>query len=181
MPSRLFASDGLLKPQDGSKMAQESPKRGSREPQDGPKNAQERSKSGPRGRQDALFEPPRGGPELITPLFLSHGAQDGPKRPPRPPQRAPRGLQDPPKEPQAGPKKTPRGPQEGPKMAPQWHYESSKHPSSQHIPTCARDVYHGEHRGVACTDFHLKLQCGKLFVILVFPKTAAQLHASSRP
>ena len=34
--------------------------------------------------------------------------------------------------------------------------------------TCARDVYHGEHRGVACTDFQLKLQCGKLFVILVF-------------
>ena len=47
--------------------------------------------------------------------------------------------------------------------------------------TCARDVYHGEHRGVACTDFHLKLQYGKLFLIIVFPKKAAELHASSRP
>ena len=49
--------------------------------------------------------------------------------------------------------------------------------------TCARDVYHEEHRGVACTDFHLKLQCGKLSMVIVFVflKTAAQLHASSRP
>ena len=99
-------------------MAQESSKRGPRGPQDGPKSAQERPKSGPRGLQDALFEPPRGGPELRTPLFLSHGAQNGPKRPPRPPRRAPRGPRDPPKEPQEGPKSAPRGPQESPKMAP---------------------------------------------------------------
>ena len=34
--------------------------------------------------------------------------------------------------------------------------------------TCARDVYHREHRGASCTDFNLKLQCGKLCAILVF-------------
>eukprot|EP00959_Pyramimonas_sp_CCMP1952_P221489 4630114-Pyramimonas_sp.AAC.1 len=37
--SRLFASDGHPRPQDGSTMAQEGSTRGSREPQDGPKNA----------------------------------------------------------------------------------------------------------------------------------------------
>ena len=49
LPSRLFASDGLLRPQDGSKMVQDGPKRVLREAQDGPKNAQERAKRGPRG------------------------------------------------------------------------------------------------------------------------------------
>eukprot|EP00959_Pyramimonas_sp_CCMP1952_P191921 4013006-Pyramimonas_sp.AAC.1 len=29
---------------------------------------------------------------------------------------------------------------------------------------------------VVCTDFHLKHQCGKLCVMLVFSKTAARLH-----
>ena len=42
--SRFFDSDGLLKPRDGSKMAQEGPKRGPRGPQDGTKSAQERPK-----------------------------------------------------------------------------------------------------------------------------------------
>ena len=70
LPSRFFASDGLLRPQDGPKMAQDSPKRGPRGPQDGPKSAQERSKSGPRGPQDGIFEPPRGRQELEPPLFL---------------------------------------------------------------------------------------------------------------
>ena len=49
LPSRFFASDGLLRPQDGPKMAQDGPKRGPRGPQDCPKSAQERSKSAPRG------------------------------------------------------------------------------------------------------------------------------------
>ena len=62
LPSRLFASDGLLRPQDGPKMAQESPKRGPRGPQDGPKSAQERSKSAPRGVQEAILEALEGGP-----------------------------------------------------------------------------------------------------------------------
>ena len=70
MHSRLFASNGHPRPQDGSKMAQEGPKRGPREPQDGPKSAQERSKSAPRGPQDGMFEPPREGQELTPPLFL---------------------------------------------------------------------------------------------------------------
>eukprot|EP00959_Pyramimonas_sp_CCMP1952_P402054 8424944-Pyramimonas_sp.AAC.1 len=34
---------------------------------------------------------------------------------------------------------------------------------------------------IACTDSHLKLQCEKVCVILVFSKTAARLHASCRP
>ena len=46
--SCFFASDGLLRPQDGPKMAQERPKRGPRGPQDGPKSAQERPKTAPR-------------------------------------------------------------------------------------------------------------------------------------
>ena len=33
---------------------------------------------------------------------------------------------------------------------------------------CAADVYHREHLRVYCTDFHLKRQCGKLLVIIVF-------------
>ena len=49
VPSRFFASDGLLRSQDGPKTAQESPKRGLRRPQGGPKSAQERSKRGPGG------------------------------------------------------------------------------------------------------------------------------------
>ena len=39
---RLFASDGLLMPQDGSKMPQRGPQDGPRRPQYGPKSAQER-------------------------------------------------------------------------------------------------------------------------------------------
>ena len=57
----LFAFNGLLKPQDGPKMAQESPKTGQREAQDGPKSAQERPKSAPRGPQEAMFRVPTGG------------------------------------------------------------------------------------------------------------------------
>ena len=82
-PSRLFASDGSLRPQDGSKTVQYSPKRRPRGPQDGPKSAQERSKSGPRGPQDALLEPPRGGLNL-GPLSFTALAY----------KIAPRGLQD---------------------------------------------------------------------------------------
>ena len=59
-PSRLFASDGLLRPQDGSKIAQEGPKRAPRGPQESPKRAQEASTlsptgstMAPRGLQDA--------------------------------------------------------------------------------------------------------------------------------
>eukprot|EP00959_Pyramimonas_sp_CCMP1952_P017171 364551-Pyramimonas_sp.AAC.1 len=85
LASRSFASDGLLRPQDGPKTAQESPKRGPREPQDGPKSARERSKSGPRMPQDGIFEPPRERRELRPPLLSNNGARDGPKRPPRPP------------------------------------------------------------------------------------------------
>ena len=59
--SRLFASDVLWRPQDGPKIAQESPKTGPREAQDGPKSAQERPKSGPRGHQEATFRAPTGG------------------------------------------------------------------------------------------------------------------------
>ena len=59
--SRRFASDGLLRPQDGSKMAQEGPKRGPGGPQDRPKSAQDRPKSGPRGPQEAHFRVPTGG------------------------------------------------------------------------------------------------------------------------
>ena len=62
LPSRLFASDGLLRPQDGPMMAQEGPKRGPREAQDGPKSVQQRPKSGPRGPQEATFRAPTGGP-----------------------------------------------------------------------------------------------------------------------
>ena len=134
LPSRFFASDWLLRPQDGPKTAQESPKRGPRGPQDGPKSAQERPKSGPRGAQDALFEPPRGRWELRAPPLFEQWGQDGPKRRPRPPKRAPRGPQDAPKELQEGPRKALRGPQDRPKMAPRRHYESSKSPSPQHIP-----------------------------------------------
>ena len=54
LPSRLFASDELLRPQDGPKMTQESPKRCPRGPQEGPKSAQERSKTASRGAQEAI-------------------------------------------------------------------------------------------------------------------------------
>eukprot|EP00959_Pyramimonas_sp_CCMP1952_P122310 2556832-Pyramimonas_sp.AAC.1 len=59
--SRRFASDGLLRPQDGSNMAQEGPKRGPGGPQDRPKSDQERPKRGPRGPREAHFRAPTGG------------------------------------------------------------------------------------------------------------------------
>ena len=68
-PSRLFASDGLLRPQDGSKMGQEGPKRGPRGPQDGPKSAQERPKSAPRGPQEAHLKAATGGGKNSPPIF----------------------------------------------------------------------------------------------------------------
>ena len=34
--------------------------------------------------------------------------------------------------------------------------------------TCARDVYHGEHRGVAWTDFHLNFNVGSYVCSLLF-------------
>ena len=71
-PSRLFASDGLLRPPDGPKMAQESPKRGPREAQDGPKSDQE----GPKRR---LFGPRRGGPDKCSPLFCSIAPKMAPR------------------------------------------------------------------------------------------------------
>ena len=61
LPSRRFAPDGLLKPQDGSKMAQEGPKMGPGRRQDGPKSAQDRPRSGPRVPQEAHFRVPTGG------------------------------------------------------------------------------------------------------------------------
>ena len=77
LPSRLFASDGLLRPQEGSKMAQEGgPKRGPRLPQDGPKSAQERPKSAPSGS----FEGFDGGTLKESTPFLIDGLQDGPKK-----------------------------------------------------------------------------------------------------
>ena len=58
MPSRLFASDGLLKPRDSSGMDPEIPKRGPREAQDGPKSAQDRPKTAPRELQKAILRVP---------------------------------------------------------------------------------------------------------------------------
>ena len=59
---RFLASDRLLRPQDGSKMAQEGLNRGPGGPQDGPKSAQNRPKSGPKGPQEAHFRASTGGP-----------------------------------------------------------------------------------------------------------------------
>ena len=96
-PSRLFAFNGLLRPQDGPKMAQESPKTGPREAQDGSKSVQERPKSGPSGPPEATFRAPTGGPQKVPYAVLIDGLQDGPNRPPRPPE-----------EPQEGPRSLPR-------------------------------------------------------------------------
>ena len=104
LPSRLVASDGLLKPQVGSKMAEDGPKRGPREAQDGPKSVQERPKSAPRGPQEAIFRAPRGGRKK-APLSFD-------RWPPRWPKRGPRGAPDGPKSAQERPKRAPKGPQE---------------------------------------------------------------------
>ena len=67
---RVFASDGILRPQDGPKTAQESPKRGPRWPQEGPKSAQapqERPKRAPRGNFSASEA---GGRIEYNPSFL---------------------------------------------------------------------------------------------------------------
>ena len=94
--SRLFASDGLWKPQDGPKMAQKSPRgarEGRRRLQDRPRGAQERSKTAPRRRLRAsegatliegppLFEPwgPRWPQETSQPLPKTlHPALVGPR------------------------------------------------------------------------------------------------------
>ena len=99
--SRRFASDGLLRPQDGSKMAQEGPKRCPGGPQDRPKSAQDRPKSGPRGSQEAHVRVPTGGMELRYPPFFDRWALKASKRAPRKPQegpkRAPGGARKPPR------------------------------------------------------------------------------------
>ena len=133
--SRRFASDRRLRPQDGSKMAQEGPKRGPGGLQDGPKRV-------PRGS----FSGPDGGRELPPPSLI-----DGPSRPPRGPPESPRRV---PREPQEGPGSLQDGPrraskralgapqepkraarehqegsrslQDGPKRAPRWLQEASK-------------------------------------------------------
>ena len=105
--SPLFASDGLLRPQDGSKMAQEGPKRGPRGPPNCPKRCQERSRRAPRGdfrcsggarliRDPPCFDriPPRCLKESLRGFKISHkraprSPQDAPKRPPRRSKRAP--------------------------------------------------------------------------------------------
>ena len=89
LPSRLFASDGLLGPQDGSKIPQEGPRRGPGWPQECPKAPQERPKRGPRGS----FEGPDGGTLKESTRFLIDGLQDCPRtgsRPPRGPQESPK-------------------------------------------------------------------------------------------
>ena len=113
---RPFASDGLLRPQDGSKMAQEGPKRGPRGAQEGPKSAQERPKRAPRGPQEAHLKAPTGGGKKSPPSFLIDGLQDNPRRRPGGPKRPPRGPQDAPKRPQDGfkrPRSLPRRPPRG--------------------------------------------------------------------
>ena len=91
--SRLFASDGLWKPQDGPTIAQKSTKRGPRRLQDRTRGAQERSKTAPRRRLRASegatgirtpppFEPwgPRWPQEASQPLPKAlHPALFGPR------------------------------------------------------------------------------------------------------
>ena len=125
---RLFASDALLKPQDGPKMAQESSKRSPRGPQDSAKSAQDRPKRDPRAPQEAILMALEGGGKSRTPPPSIDGLQDGPrsvapKRAPRAPQEsprsAPRGAKTPPKSPKMTPrppKERPRGPQDAPKQ-----------------------------------------------------------------
>ena len=123
--SRFFASDGLLKPRDGSKMAQNGPKRGPKEAQDGPKSAQERPKTAPRGPQEAIFRAPMGGGRNRNPrLFCSMASKMAPERP----KRGPRGPQDGPKSAQESPKSAPRGPEERPKRVPEASNMSSRGP-----------------------------------------------------
>ena len=86
----FFASDGLLRPQDGSKMAQETPKSGPRMPQDGPTSAQVRPKSAPRGP----FEGPDGGTLKGPTLFFDRWPPILPQEAPR---NARRALQEGPK------------------------------------------------------------------------------------
>ena len=92
-PPRLVVSDGPLRPQDGSKVAQEGPGRGPREAQEDTKSAPEHPKRAPRG----LFEGSDGGTSKITRnLFLSMAskiapgsAQEASNRPAIYPQKAP--------------------------------------------------------------------------------------------
>ena len=63
VPSRLFASDGLLRPQDEAKRAQEGPlghAKGPKRSQQAPERPQEASKLPPRGSREASQETPRG-------------------------------------------------------------------------------------------------------------------------
>ena len=104
LPSRLFASDGLLRPQDGSKMAQEGPKRSPRGAQEGPKSAQERPKSALRGPQKAHLKAPTGGGLIESALFFDRWL-------PRWPQEAPRRPQETSKTPPRCPQEAPKSPQ----------------------------------------------------------------------
>eukprot|EP00959_Pyramimonas_sp_CCMP1952_P339269 7105756-Pyramimonas_sp.AAC.1 len=68
-------------------------------------------------------------------------------------------------------------------MPPSFGTHASFRYKSVHQPLRVIETLITTHRStiVACTDFHSKLQCGKLCVILVSSKTAARLHASCRP
>eukprot|EP00959_Pyramimonas_sp_CCMP1952_P436375 9137801-Pyramimonas_sp.AAC.2 len=80
LPSRLFASDGLLRPQDGSKIAQDGPNGSPSLPDDGPRSAQERHKRAPIydlwGRRWGTLK-------KDSPLLLSISFKIAPRGPPR--------------------------------------------------------------------------------------------------
>eukprot|EP00959_Pyramimonas_sp_CCMP1952_P120586 2521278-Pyramimonas_sp.AAC.1 len=61
-------------------------------------------------------------------------------------------------------------------------HASPRHKSVQQ-PLRVIEIPFTSHRStiVICTGSHLKLQCGKLCVTLVFSKTAARLHVFCRP
>eukprot|EP00959_Pyramimonas_sp_CCMP1952_P346467 7256644-Pyramimonas_sp.AAC.1 len=83
-----------------------------------------------------------------------------------------------------GHKRGPRESQESPKMPPSFGTHTSlRYKSIVQQPVRVIETPLTPHRNTiaARTDFHLKLPCGELFVILVFSKTAAPLHASCRP
>ena len=110
LPFRLFASDGVLKPQDGLR----SPKGAPRGAHKSSKAVSKAPKSVPRGSQEATSRAPEWGGGLRTFTFLIDGLQDGSKMVPRPPrgsQVTPKMAPKAPELTQRGPKMTPRGSQ----------------------------------------------------------------------
>eukprot|EP00959_Pyramimonas_sp_CCMP1952_P376926 7894912-Pyramimonas_sp.AAC.1 len=117
--SNLFASDGLVRPEDGSKTAQESPQ-GDNKLQDSPKSAQTTPQE---GRMTSLLSFRRGGVRIRAPPPFETW---GPRRPQDAPQTSPKNHARAPKRGNEGFSECTKKRRENPQRAARWSQETSE-------------------------------------------------------